>query len=70
MEGVFVDMMSRQLSFVVVMIFLSVNFCENFVSRHRWVMILSSALSAYVVLIGGKSENIRTCLMPLLAVYP
>ncbi|XP_037708960.1 adenylyl cyclase X E-like isoform X1 [Drosophila subpulchrella] len=56
-EGVFVDMMSRQLSFVVVMIFLSVNFCENFVSRHRWVMILSSALSAYVVLIGDLGHN-------------
>ncbi|XP_016964662.1 adenylyl cyclase X E-like isoform X4 [Drosophila biarmipes] len=56
-EGMYVDIMSRQLSFVVVMILLSVNFCENFVNRHRWVMVFSSALSAYIVLIGDLAHN-------------
>jgi len=60
LKGIYFDLITRQLSFTVVLIILSVNFCENFVTRHRWVMIFTSVLSAYVVVAMGKRYNYRS----------
>lgn len=49
-------------SLILVTGLLSINFFEDFVIRHRWVMTFTSTLSAYVVVLGGKFKKLK---MPL-----
>ncbi|XP_044250956.1 adenylyl cyclase X E-like [Drosophila takahashii] len=58
LEAIYFDLISRQISFAVILVLLSINFCENFVNRHRWVMIFTSALAAYVVVGTDLAQNL------------
>ncbi|XP_044250922.1 adenylyl cyclase X E-like isoform X1 [Drosophila takahashii] len=58
LEGIIVDLCVKIITYAIVVSLLSINFCENFVIRHRWVMILTSGLAAYVVVIADLAENL------------
>lgn len=59
-NAVFFNFVIRVVSTILVLTVLSINFCEKFVSRHRWVMIASSVLSVYLVVLTG--EFIKLCI--------
>jgi len=43
---------------------MGINFFESFVIRHRWVLVFTSVLSAYVVVFAGKSNELCPWLFP------
>ncbi|XP_039494797.1 adenylyl cyclase X E isoform X1 [Drosophila santomea] len=48
---VVVNLTVRASNTILVLSLLSINFCEKLVSRHKWVMIFSSVLSVYLVVL-------------------
>ncbi|XP_043650639.1 adenylyl cyclase X E [Drosophila teissieri] len=48
---IYFEMLSAAILLVTVTGILSINFLERFVLRHRWVMVLTSILSAYIVVL-------------------
>ncbi|XP_017065352.2 LOW QUALITY PROTEIN: adenylyl cyclase X E-like [Drosophila eugracilis] len=56
-ESAYIDIICDVTTFALVAGILAVNFVESFVFRHSWVMLCSSVLSAYIVVICDITQN-------------
>ncbi|XP_043650672.1 adenylyl cyclase X E-like isoform X3 [Drosophila teissieri] len=54
---IYLNLMFDGGSLILVTGFLSINFFETFVTRHRWVLTVTSTLSAYVVVLGDIAHT-------------
>jgi len=58
----YLDLIFEGTSLALVTGLMSINFFENFVTRHHWIMIVTSVLSAYIVAFSGRLKFIhRLC---------
>uniref|UniRef100_A0A6P4DYU6 adenylate cyclase n=1 Tax=Drosophila rhopaloa TaxID=1041015 RepID=A0A6P4DYU6_DRORH len=53
----YMDFLFNGMTLLLVISLMSINFYESFVSRHRWVMVVTSVLSAYIVVFFDIVQN-------------
>ncbi|XP_052853494.1 adenylyl cyclase X E-like isoform X1 [Drosophila gunungcola] len=57
LDAVYFDIITWSTAFAVISLLLSINFFAKLVNRHRWVMVFTSVLSAYVLVLTDISQN-------------